>query len=97
MAIVTLPHDYDQRLTALFPNQYENIQLLGLDPYDLALSKLERNVQVDRDDVKYLAKTVPLDPRTLEQRYREEQRPYLANTSRHDLTIELWRDMLRES
>ncbi|HLX45402.1 MAG TPA: DUF6036 family nucleotidyltransferase [Bryobacteraceae bacterium] len=97
VGIVTLPHDYDQRLMELFPSRYSNIRLLGLDPYDLALSKLERNVQLDRDDVKYLAKAVPLDPATLEHRYRNEQRPYLANVERHDLTMMLWLDMLRES
>jgi hypothetical protein len=97
VGIVTLPHDYDQRLTELFPTQYSRIRLLGLDPYDLALSKLERNIQVDRDDVKYLATAVPLDLATLERRYRDEQRPYLANVERYDLTMTLWLDMIRES
>jgi hypothetical protein len=33
----------------------------GPRPYDLALSKLERNSQKDRDDVRFLARSVPLD------------------------------------
>jgi hypothetical protein len=36
------------------PEDYED-RLLALDPYDLALSKLERNIQRDRDDVLHLA------------------------------------------
>ena len=56
---------------------YKTLRLFGLDPYDLALSKLERNAQIDRDDVKYLFRTVQLDVDVLEARYRSEQRPYL--------------------
>jgi uncharacterized nucleotidyltransferase DUF6036 len=53
---------------------YEHLRLCALDPFDLALSKLERNIQKDRDDVKYLAKTVPLDLEVLRQRYQKELR-----------------------
>lgn len=35
---------------------------MALDPYDLARSKLERNIQRDRYDVRHLARTVPFDP-----------------------------------
>lgn len=45
---------------------------------------------VDREDVKYLARTVPLNRDTLLACYREELRPYLSNEARHDLTIDLW-------
>lgn len=51
---------------------------------------LERNLAVDREDVKYLARTVPLRPDLLEQRYQQELRPYLPNAARHDLTLRLW-------
>jgi hypothetical protein len=80
----------------LFPGRYTRLRLFGLDPYDLALSKLERNSQVDRDDVKYLFGTIPLNPDVLEHRYRTEQRPYLSNEVRHDLTLGLWLEMLKE-
>jgi hypothetical protein len=43
----------------MFPGAYRNLHLMALDPYDLALSKLERNSQKDRDDVRFLALTVP--------------------------------------
>jgi hypothetical protein len=35
--------------------------LMAFDPYDLALSKLERNFQRDRDDVKHLPKAGKCD------------------------------------
>jgi len=94
--IVTLPENHMDRAIELFPTRYQKLRLFGLDPYDLALSKLERNIQRDRDDVKYLFKTVPLDPETLERRYRVEQRPYMTNEDRHDLTLRLWTEMLTE-
>jgi hypothetical protein len=85
-SLVTLPEDSLERAVKLFRGRYERLRLFGLDPYDLALSKLERNAQRDRDDVKYLFKTVPLDLDILKRRYRTEQRPYLADEAKHDLT-----------
>ena len=94
--IVTLPENHMERVAELFPGRYRRLRLFGLDPYDLALSRLERNSQRDRDDIKHLSKTIPLDLEILERRYRIEQRPYLANEEKHDLTLRLWIDMLTE-
>jgi hypothetical protein len=69
---------------------------LGAEAYDLALSKLERNLGRDREDIQHLSRTVPLDADVLERRYKQELRPYLVNIERHDLTIRLWIEMLRE-
>jgi hypothetical protein len=69
---------------------------MALDPYDLALSKLERNGQKDRDDVRHLARRVPLDIDLLEERYVSEMRWQLANPAREDLTVRLWVDAIRE-
>jgi hypothetical protein len=88
--VTTLPESYEERLEDLFPEQFEKLQILALDPYDLVLSKLERNSPRDREDVKYLACTVPLNRDKLLARYREELRPYLTNEARYDLTIALW-------
>jgi hypothetical protein len=90
VAIVTLPESYEIRLRELFLRSYERIRVYGLDPYDLALSKLERNSLVDRQDVAHLAKFVPLDRRVFNARYRQEMRPYLARPDREDLTVQLW-------
>jgi hypothetical protein len=60
--------------------------MLALDPYDLALAKLERNLDHDREDVRFLAVAIPLDPRVLRDRYLQELRPFLGNPTRSDLT-----------
>jgi hypothetical protein len=44
------PEDYVERLTEIFLGAYEHLRICALDPYDLALAKLERNIQRDRDD-----------------------------------------------
>jgi hypothetical protein len=55
---------------------------------------VERAALAGEDDVKFLARTVPLSLDVLEERYRSELRPYLAATERHDLTIRLWMEMV---
>jgi hypothetical protein len=96
VGIAYVPENYSNRLTPMFPEVYQRLQLFALDPYDLVLSKLERNAGRDLDDVKYLAGVMPLDLAILEERYRSELRPYLANVERHDLTFRLWREVLQE-
>ncbi len=80
----------------MFPGSFSYLRLLALDPYDVALSKLERNSQRDRDDVKFLAEKVPFDLEALRQRYEKELRPNLGSPKREDLTIQLWIDAIAE-
>ncbi len=87
---VNLPENYEERLIEVYRQSFRNLRVLALEAYDLALSKLERNSPKDRDDVEFLAKKIPLDPKVLSHRYEEELRPYLANAERHDLTLKLW-------
>jgi len=90
VGVVTVPENYPDRLVEMFPASHQRLRLFGLEAHDLALSKLERNAARDREDVKYLARAVPLNADLLESRYRTELRPYLANRERHDLTMRLW-------
>jgi hypothetical protein len=96
VTIAQVPEDYDQRLTEMFPGAFKHLRLLAFDPYDLALAKLERNVQRDRDDVKYLARIIPFDLDVLKDRYRTELRPLLGNPEREDLTLRLWVEAIEE-
>jgi hypothetical protein len=96
VGIAVIPENYDSRLVEMFPGAYEHLRLMALDPYDLALSKLERNSQKDRDDVSFLAGRVPLDLAVLELRYQTELRWQLARPEREDLTLNLWLAMIRE-
>jgi hypothetical protein len=91
--IISLPDDYETRLSEMYPDRFRNLHLYALDPYDLILSKLERNSLKDRDDVAFLATSLRLSPEVLRERYTTELRPYLANEARHDLTLKLWLDI----
>lgn len=92
----TCPDGYADRVSEVFAGAFPRIRLFILDPYDLALAKLERNFDRDREDVEYLAAKVPLDVRVLRERYEREMRPYLAKPEREDLTLDLWTEMIEE-
>ena len=96
VGVARVPEDYEERLTEIFPGVFKHLRLLALDPYDLALSKLERNIQRDRDDVKHLAQSVPLDLEVLKDRYQKELRWQLGNPEREDLTLRLWIEAIEE-
>jgi len=96
VTVATVPDDYDQRMTEMFPGAFKHLRLYAFDPYDIALSKLERNIQRDRDDVKHLARRVPYDLAVLKERYEKELRPYLAIPEREDLTLRLWLEIIEE-
>jgi hypothetical protein len=69
----------------------KKLRLFAVEAHDLALSKLARNSPVDREDVAYLARTVPLDPDTLRLRYRQELRPVIVgDPGIHDQTLAMW-------
>jgi len=97
VGVAKVPEDYEDRLVEMFPGVYKHLRLCALDPYDLALSKIERNIQRDRDDVKYLARAIPLDLKVLADRYEKELRYQLGNPEREDLTLKLWIEMIEES
>lgn len=97
VGIAPLPENYEARLTEVFSGVFEYLRLFALDPYDIALAKIERNTARDRQDVLYLARAVPLAPDVLRQRYQDEMRVYLGNPDREDLTLKLWIDMIEEA
>jgi hypothetical protein len=96
VTVATVPEDYQERLTEVAAGAFKRLRLFALDPYDLALAKLERNIQRDRDDVKHLARTIPFDINVLRSRYEKELRPYLGNPEREDLTLRLWIESVEE-
>lgn len=90
VTVATRPQDYEDRLAEMFPGAWSRLRLYALEAHDLALSKLERNIERDRDDVRQLALAKHIRPDVLRDRYYSELRPHLANEARHDLTLELW-------
>jgi Nucleotidyltransferase of unknown function (DUF6036) len=90
-AIASVPENYEDRLTELYPGRYKNIRLLVIDPYDLVLSKLSRNSARDREDVQYLARTQKLEAGILRERYEKELRSCLTGPiERHNGTLDFW-------
>jgi hypothetical protein len=92
VSIATLPCNYADRLQRMFPEaRWKHLKLFALDATDLALSKLERNLDRDREDFQLLFRTGLIDLGVLERRYYEELRPYfLSNLDWHDKTLRLW-------
>lgn len=66
--VTTLPQCYADRLTEIFRGRFINLTLLVPDPYDLALSKLERNIDRDREDVRLLSCSEGFDLGLLRER-----------------------------
>ena len=97
VGVVTVPENYEDRLTKIYAGMFEKLRLLALDAYDVALAKIERNIGRDREDVIYLAKSVPFNLDVLERRYHDELRPYLGIPEREDLTLKLWIEMIVEA
>lgn len=95
VTITTPTANYVGRLERMFPSAgWKHLSLFAMEAHDLALSKLERNAERDRDDVLRLARAELLDAETLKARYEEELRPYLiGNVEWHDKTAQLWLDM----
>ncbi len=90
VTVATMPEDYESRLIEMFPGRFKKLKLLAPDPYDLVLSKLERNSPKDQGDVEYLARTVLLDTKILRDRYEKELRPnLLPRETWHDDTLEM--------
>jgi hypothetical protein len=90
VTVVNYPDDYESRLIPIFEGKWTFLKLFALEAHDIALSKLERNYERDRDDVQRLAATGQIDPKVLRERYEEELRVYLARPEREDLTLSLW-------
>jgi Nucleotidyltransferase of unknown function (DUF6036) len=96
VGVAQLPENYEERLAEISPGTFRRLRLLALDPYDIALAKIERNIQRDRDDVKHLSNVVPFDLDILSERYEKELRPILGNPRREDLTLKLWIEAIEE-
>lgn len=95
--VATPPYNYGERLRELFQGMHICLRLFVPDACDLALLKLQRNSQRDREDVKWLARAESFEMGEMRRRYWEELRPYLTGpVERHDLTLKLWIEMIEE-
>ncbi len=49
--VATLPENYEETLTEIFAGEFRRLRLSALNPYDVALAKIERNI--NREEVKF--------------------------------------------
>lgn len=96
VTVADVPERYDERLIDVYAREFRNLRLRVFERHDLALAKLGRNQDYDREDVKRLAQGPGLEIAILEQRYRDELRFQLGNPERGDLTLKLWIEMIKE-
>jgi hypothetical protein len=102
VTVAYFPENYADRLTEVFAGVFTNLRILVLDPYDIALTKLGRNNQKDRDDMRFLARTVPFKVETLRERYFAELQWQYAEGRRYgpryraNKSFEEWIEMIEE-
>jgi hypothetical protein len=90
-AVASLPENYQERMTEMYPGMFKQIRLFVLDPCDLVLSKICRNVERDREDAKYLIKTQQIDAAVFKERYDRELKCNLIGDPKwHEETLRLW-------
>ena len=96
VTVADVPERYEGRLIDVYPGEFRNLRVRVFERHDLALAKLGRNQDYDREDVRRLAQGPGLEIAILEQRYRDELRFQLGNPEREDLTLKLWIEMIQE-
>ena len=70
---------------------------MAAEAHDLALMKVGRNHERDREDEKFLARLGFITPEELNHRYIEEMRSCITQAEqRYDPAINLWVEMIRE-
>lgn len=91
------PGDYETRLSEMYAGAFTKMRLFAPEAHDLALMKLGRNSERDREDVKYLVRAGRITEEELRDRYEKEMRGYIAVLERRtDPIVELWIDMIRK-
>ncbi len=96
VTVADVPEDYESRLASVLPGEFARLTLKAFERHDLALAKLVRNIDRDREDIEALARGPGLDVEILRKRYGQELRPLLGRPDREDLTLNLWIDIIRE-
>jgi hypothetical protein len=95
--IEAYPDNYEERLKEMYPGELTQLRLLAPEAHDLALMKLGRNNERDREDVKFLARRGLITADGLRDRYEQEMRSYIAMPeNRTDPVIRLWQEMIAE-
>lgn len=97
VTVAHVPIDYESRLIPMYQGTFRNLNLMVMDPYDVALSKLTRDSDRDFQDVLFLAKVTPFDLEVFETRYRTELKPDVFGDGKLvERTFNRWVAAIRE-
>ncbi len=97
VGVAQLPYHYEERVRLMPMPFLRHLSIVVPDPYDLALSKVSRNLEIDFEDVLALARSREFDLQLLNDRYQTELRPYLHGlVERHDSTLRFWSEAIAE-
>jgi hypothetical protein len=92
------PMEYEERLRPMFPGAFKHIEILVMDPYDVALTKLKRDSDKDVQDVLQLAEKIPFDLELFEKRYIEELRDNtVGRVEDNDSVFYRWINSIKEN
>ena len=96
VAVAPYSENYESRLIRMWPKfSLTRLNLFVLEAHDLALTKLDRNSDVDRQDIADLATNGVINGETLRRRYEEEVRPnFVGRVEKLVLTLELWMEII---
>jgi hypothetical protein len=98
VAVAPYPENYRSRLIRMWPTfGLTHLRLFVLEAHDLALTKIDRNSDVDRQDIADLARVGAINSETLRKRYEEELRPnFVGRVETIDLTLDIWTEIILE-
>jgi hypothetical protein len=95
VTVVESPNDYESRLLKTALPGLTHLRVCVLDPYDLLLTKAQRNSPVDLADARLLVDQLQLERDRLERRFGDDLRPYLAVApEKTEQTVRLWLEEL---
>jgi hypothetical protein len=78
VGVVTQPCNYADRLCRMFPSApWKRLTLLAMDATDLALSKVERNAERDREDFLGVVRAGLIDLEAFKERYHDITRSFV--------------------
>ena len=81
----------------MYEGAFQHLQLMVMDPYDVALTKLKRDSDKDFQDVLQLAEKIPFDLDIFERRYKEELRDNTTGKPEdNDVTFKRWKEAILE-
>lgn len=97
VGIANPPYDYESRLRPMYEGAFKYLRLMVMDPYDVALTKLKRDSDIDFQDVLALAEKIPFDLDLFEKRYKEELRDNTTGRPEaNDAVFYRWKESILE-